>query len=137
MTEKTYLDLEEVNSLLPDKYKFDSLNKIERSIFRTKEGKPLPVLNSKLYPQNYFLYNTLTDYYKSIGVEHICFTAGLAGVFVIPIDIVSLHCKYSTIARRKGRQYQLRIKVNENNTFSFWSNDNPKEIFEITQFFFT
>lgn len=76
------------------------------------------------------------DYYKSIGVEYICFTAGLAGVFVIPIEKVSLHCKYSTIETRKGRQYQLRIKENENNTFSFWSNDDPKEIIEITQFFF-
>ena len=55
--EATYLSLQAVNALLPDNLKIDIENRLERSIYKTCEGKPLPVVNSKLYPQNYYWYS--------------------------------------------------------------------------------
>ena len=78
--EVTYLSLEEVNALLPDNLKIDIDNRIERSVYKTCEGKPLPVINSKLYPQSYYWYSSITTYFKNIGAEYICFTAGLHGI---------------------------------------------------------
>lgn len=55
--EASYLSLEEVNELLPDNLKIDIDNRLERSVYKTCQGKPLPVINSKLYPQNYYWYS--------------------------------------------------------------------------------
>ena len=84
----TYLNLEEVNALLPSSLKIDIDNRIERSVYKTCEDKPLPVINSKLYPQNYYWYSCITKHFKNIGVEYICFTVGLNGILVVPIDVV-------------------------------------------------
>lgn len=51
--ETTFLSLEDVNSLLPDNLKIDIEKRLERSVYKTCQGTPLPVINSKLYPQNY------------------------------------------------------------------------------------
>lgn len=91
----TYLSLEEVNTLLPDNLKIDTENRIDRSVYKTCEGKPLPVINSKLYPQSYYWYSSITTYFKNICAEYICFTAGLHGVLVIPIDIVVHYNRFS------------------------------------------
>jgi hypothetical protein len=93
--EASYLDLESVNSLLPDNLKVDTGNRIERSVYRTKSGSPLPIINSKLYPEKYYWYSSITKYFKGIGAEYICFTAGLSGIIVLPIDMVLEYNKYS------------------------------------------
>lgn len=137
MAEKTYLDLEEVNALLPEHLKINTKDRIERSIYATSEGKLLPVLNSKLYPDNYFWYSSITHYFKKMGAEYICFSAGLMGIFVIPTEIVVHYNKFSGWKGEgsKGRQFHVRIKAHENGTFTFWNFNDPKENIDITQYF--
>lgn len=133
----TYLNLEDVNALLPSNLKIDIENRLERSVYKTCEGKPLPVINSKLYPQNYFWYSCITSYFKKIGAEYICFTAGLYGILVVPIDLVLHYNRFSGWKgeSKKGRQYHVRIKHNQNGTLTFWNFNDPKENIDITQFF--
>ena len=135
-SEATYLSLEEVNDLLPEYLKIDTENRIERSVYKTIEGKPLPVINSKLYPQNYYWYSCVTTYFKNIGAEYICFTVGLYGVLVIPIDIVAHYNRFSGWKgeSKKGRQYHVRIRHSPDGTLTFWNFNEPSENIEITKY---
>lgn len=134
--EKTYLTLEEICNLLPDNLKFDTTERIERSVYRTVEGKPLPIINSKLYPQNYYWYSCVTSYFKQMGCEQICFTAGNYGILVIPIEVVLHYNKFSGWKgeSKKGRQYHVRIKHNADDVLTFWNFNEPNENIDITQY---
>ncbi|MBE6300946.1 MAG: hypothetical protein E7085_03695 [Parabacteroides distasonis] len=132
------LGLRDVNTLLPDNLKIDTEKSIERSVCRTVEGKPLPIVNSKLYPAKYYWYSCITKYFKEIGTEYICFTVGLNGILVIPIDIVLHYNKFSGWKGKykKGRQYHVRIKCNEDETLNFWNFNDPNENIEVTQYLY-
>lgn len=69
-SEATSLSLDKVNALLPDNLKIDIENRLERSVYKICQGKPLPVINSKLYPQNYYWYSCTTTYFKNIGADY-------------------------------------------------------------------
>lgn len=135
-SEETYLSLDKVNALLPENLKIDIENRLERSVYKTVEGKPLPIINSKLYPQNYYWYSCVTSYFKQIGCEKICFTAGNFGALVIPIDVVLHYNKFSGWKgeSNKGRQYHVRIKHNANDILTFWNFNEPSENIDITQY---
>lgn len=132
-----YLSLEEVNNLLPDNLKIDIENRLERSIYITKDGKPLPILNSKLYEADYYWYSSITTYFKKKGAEYICFTAGLNGILVIPIEIVSHYNMFSGWKGegKKGRQFHVRIKLHEDGSLSFMNFNDPKENIDLTQYY--
>lgn len=136
MENDKYLSLQEVNELLRDNLKIDIDNKFERSIYMTFEGKSLPIINSKLYPENYYWYSSMTLYYKGYGEEYICFTAGLLGILVIPIDVVEHYNKYSGWKgdSKKGRQYHVRIKHNANNVLTFLNLNEPNENIDISKY---
>lgn len=134
--EKNFLTLEEVCDLLPDSMKFNPSKRIERSVYETKEGKPLPIINSRLYPQNFYWYSCVTSHFKAIGAESICFTAGNYGILIIPIDVVLHYNKFSGWKREggKGRQYHVRIRHTKDNELSFWNFNEPSENINITQY---
>lgn len=136
LNEKTYLTLEEVHGILPDFLKFNLSERIERSVYKTIEGKPLPIINSKKYPENYYWYSCITKYFKDLGSEYICFTVGNFGVLVIPIDVVLHYNKFSGWKgeSKKGRQYHVRIKHNSDNKMTFWNFNNPDENIDVTQY---
>ena len=93
----TYLSLDKVNALLPENLKIDIENRLERSVYKTCQGKPLPVINSKLYPQIYYWYSCTTTYFKNIGADFICFTIGLNGILLYLLMLL-----YTTIAFLDG-----------------------------------
>lgn len=136
--EALYLDLESVNSLLPDNLKIDTKNRVERSVYRTISGSPLPIIKSKLYPNNYYWYSSITKYFKEIGAEYICFTEGLSGIIILPIDIVLQYNKFSGWKgdSKKGRQYHVRIKHTEDGKMHLWNFNNPDVNFDIQSFFY-
>lgn len=97
-SEATYLSLNKVNALLPENLNIDIENRLERSVYKTCQGKPLPVINSKLYPQNYYWYSCTTTYFKNIGADFIYFTIGLNGILLYLLMLL-----YTTIAFLDGR----------------------------------
>lgn len=127
----TYLSLDKVNALLPENLNIDIENRLERSVYKTCQGKPLPVINSKLYPQNYYWYSCTTTYFKNIGADFICFTIGLNGILLYLLMLL-----YTTIAFLDGRakQYHVRIKHNQDGTLIFWNFNDPNENIDITQY---
>lgn len=135
-TNKTYLSFEEVCELLPEHLRISADSKMERSVYRTKENKPLPIVNSRLYPEHYYWYSCLTKYFKDLGAEYICFTAGNYGILIIPIDVVLHYNKFSGWKGegKKGRQYHVRIKHNADNEFTFLNFNEPKENINITKY---
>ncbi len=111
--EKTFLSIEEVNEILPSELKIDGFNKLERSVYTTVSGKPLPVVNSKLHEKmSCYWYSSVTKYFKEIGAQYICFTTGNLGILIIPIDEVLEYNRHSgwKSESKKGRQYHVRIK---------------------------
>lgn len=115
--EKTFLSVEEVNQLLPPEMKIDGFNKLERSVYATINGKPLPIVNSKYHEKmNCYWYSSVTKYFKEIGAQYICFTVGKLGILLIPIDEVLEYNKHSgwKSESKKGRQYHVRIKQDIN-----------------------
>jgi len=136
--EALYLDLESVNSLLPDNLKIDTGNIVERSAYRTVSGSPLPIINSKLYPDNYYWYSSITKYFKEIGAEYICFTAGLRGIIILPIDMVLQYNKFSGWKgeSKKRRRYHVCIKHTEDDNMHLWNFNNPDVNFDIQSYFY-
>ena len=134
--EKTYLTLEEVHNILPDFLKFDLSERKERSVYKTIKGKPLPIINSKKYPENYYWYSCITKYFKDLGSEYICFTAGNFGVLVIPIDVVLHYNKFSGWKgeSKKGLQYHVRIKHNAENKMTVRNFKNPFITYKFSDF---
>lgn len=139
MANKTenFLDLNSVNSLLPSNLKIEIENPIERSVYKTIEGKPLPIINSKLYPEGFYWYSCITKYFKNIGAEYICFTAGFSGILIIPIDVVLNYNKFSGWKgeSKKGRQYHVRIKPDKEGKLHFWNFNDPKENIDLSLYF--
>ena len=135
-SEATYLSLDKVNALLPENLNIDIENRLERSVYKTCQGKPLPVINSKLYPDSYYWYSCITTYFKNLGAEFICFTVGNYGILVIPIDIVSHYNRFSGWKgeSKKGRQYHVRIRHSEDNVLTFWNFNDPRENIDITKY---
>ncbi len=112
-TRKTFLSVEEVNRLLPAEMKIDEFNKLERSVYATTNGTPLPIVNSKYHEKmSCYWYSSVTKHFKEIGAQYICFTAGNLGILLIPIDEVLEYNKHSgwKSESKKGRQYHVRIK---------------------------
>ncbi len=137
---EAYLSIEEVNTLLPNNLKIDIGNKLERSVYMTYQGKPLPVINSKYYSnQKYYWYSCITKHFKEIGAEFICFTTGNYGILVIPIDIVLHYNRFSGWKgeSKKGRQYHVRIRhdvEHNDNTLRFINYNNHTENIDITKY---
>ena len=128
-----YLDFESVNSLRPDTLKGDTENSVERSVYGTISGSPLPTINTKLYPDNHYWYSSITKYFIEIGAKYICFTAGLSGIIILPIDIVLQYNKFSGWKgeSKKGRRYHVRIKLTEDGKMHLWNFNNPDVNFDI------
>lgn len=130
---KTYLDLYEVNGLLPSDLRFTEDSKIERSLYKTNGNSNIAIVNSKLYPKNQLWYSVVTDYFKSKNVELICFTAALNGILLIPIDIIKKYNRHSGWkVLKKGRSYYVRCKI-RNEKYILYSTDG--EDIDVTEFF--
>lgn len=112
MEQTSFLSLDQVAEILPDNLKFTASDKIERSIYRTSNGQPLAIVNSKLYPDGTYWFSCVTKYFKEKGVDTICFVCANSGVVLVSTDAVLAYNKFSGWKDlRKGRSYYVRIRV--------------------------
>lgn len=129
MDQASFLSLEQVAEILPDNLKFSASDKIERSIYRSSNGKPLAIVNSKLYPDGTYWFSCVTKYFKDKGVESICFVCANSGVILVSTDAVLAYNKASGWKElRKGRSYYVRIRVVEGKHILFNFNDSSFDI---------
>ena len=130
---KEFLSLEQVNSLLSEDNKIVE-EPVERSVYPWGSNDRIAVLNSKLYPQKYYWFSCVTDYFMEIGLSKVCFICGYEGFCIIPIDIIKKYNKYSGWkANKKGRSYFVRIRQRNGITYLFADADH--EPIDITQYF--
>lgn len=88
-------------------------------IRKTIIGIVVPLLTSRTLEQTLFV-----------------FTIGLNGILIIPIDVVVHYNRFSGWKGegKKGRQYHVRIKHNQDGTLTFWNFNDPNENIDITQY---
>lgn len=133
-TSKEYLTLEQVNDLLLEDNKINIDSPIERSVYNWGANDKLAVLLSKLYPQRYYWFSCVTDYFMGIGIEKVCFICGYEGIAIIPINIIKQYNKYSGWKEnKKGRSYFVRIREREKTIYLFADSDHTPN--DITEFF--
>lgn len=135
MENQSFLTLEQVGDILPDDYKFSPSDKVERSIYKTSDGKLLAIVNSKLYPDKTYWFSSVSKYFKDKGIEKICFVCGNEGVLLIPIDIILEYNKYSGWKdNKKGRSYYVRVRPRDERLFLFNHNETCDDI-DVMDFF--
>lgn len=135
MENQTFLSLEQVSDILPDKYKFSPSLKVERSIYQTHNDTPLAIVNSKLYPNNTYWFSSVTKYFQEKGIETICFVCGNEGILLIPIDIILGYNRYSGWKdNKKGRSYYVRVKQRGGKYLLYNHNDQSDDI-DVSEYF--
>lgn len=129
-----YLTLEQVNTLLPENLRIDlSVKHIHRVIYTTVNQEYMPVATSRIAVGDSFsriMYNTITDFYISLGCKFVCFIVGTKGIILLPIDVLKQYNRYSgwKADTKKGRQYWVRGKVMDDAIILTNSNDYSQNV---------
>lgn len=129
MEQQSFLSLEQVASILPEHLKFSPTDKIERSIYRTKSGEKLALVNSKLYPDGTYWFSCVTNYFKENNANTICFVCANSGIILVPTEDVLRYNKYSGWKDlKKGRSYYVRIRRSQEKHILYNFNDSSLDI---------
>ena len=135
-----YLSLEQVNRILPENAVIDlSIKHLYRIVYTTVSGTYLPVATSKVTEVNRkskIVYNTVTDFYISLGCKYVCFIVGTKGIILLPIDILKRYNNFSgwKAETKKGRQYWIRGNVEEKSII-FTNSIDYSENVDVTPYF--
>lgn len=120
-TGKTFLDLEDINMILPKELKLDS-ERHSRGVYRAANGYLISVPNSKEYTKGYLAwYYVYADRYADKGVNYMIFTVGLSGLVLIPMDIFQSYkvgCSWKDGLKKGEKRYRIDI-TKKDGTFFF------------------
>lgn len=138
-TGKTFLDLTDINKIMPDELKL-CLERYSRGVYRAANGCLISVSNSKVYEKGhmawYFVY---ADRYAEMGVKYMLFTLGLTGFVLIPMDIFQtykLGCSWKEGLRRGEKRYRIDVTKRENNLFFINSSQRHQRELDLEPYFF-
>ena len=116
-TGKTFLDLEDINMILPKELKLDS-ERHSRGVYRAANGCLISISNSKEYAKGYLAwYYVYADRYAEIGVSYMIFTVGLLGVVLIPMELFQAYkigCYWKEGLRKGEKRYRIDITKRDN-----------------------
>ena len=86
-TGKTFLDFDDINSLLPEDFKLES-TRVSRGVYCARNGSLISISNSREYTRGslawYYVY---ADRYLDLGVSYMIFTVGLRGIIMLPMEL--------------------------------------------------
>ena len=123
-TGKTFLDFEDINSILPEDLKLNT-ERHSRGVYYAKNGNLVSISNSKTYEKGpvawYYVY---ADRYADYGVKYMIFTLGLKGIVLVPMDVFQSYkagCSWKAGLRKGEKRYRIDI-VHKNNTYFFVNN---------------
>lgn len=137
-TGKTFLDLEDINKILPNNFKLNT-ERYSRGVYRAENGDLISISNSRVYDKGYTSwYYVYADRYKDKGVKYMLFTVGLRGIVLFPMDIFQTYkagCYWKDGLRKGEKRY--RIDINEVNNKYFFINSSQNHIkkLDVTQYF--
>mgnify|MGYP006873015181 FL=1 len=138
-TGKTFLDFEDINSILPKEMKLDA-ERHSRGVYRAANGDLVSISNSKVYEKGYLSwYYVYADRYAEMGVKYMLFTIGLIGFALVPMEAFQSYkpgCSWKEGLKRGEKRYRIDITRKEGRyIFVNASQCHQKEL-DITNYFF-
>lgn len=120
-TGKTFLDLSDINRILPDKFKLFEKS-VSRGVYKSSCGDLISISNSRAYDKGYIAwYYVYADRYNQLGVKYMLFTIGMKGLVLVPMDKIQEYkvgCSWKPGRYRGEKRYRIDIKESANG-FSF------------------
>lgn len=137
-TGKTFLDLEDINMILPKQLKLDS-ERHSRGVYRAANGSLISISNSKEYTRgNLAWYYVYADRYAEKGVSLMIFTVGLSGLVLIPMEIFQSYkvgCSWKEGLRKGEKRYRIDITKREGTFFFINSSQRHQKTLDLTPYF--
>ena len=138
-TEKSFLDLAEINSIMPPELKLNS-ERYSRGVYRAANGCLISVSNSRVYTKgNMAWYYVYADRYADLGVKYMLFTIGLLGFVLVPMDVFQTYkqgCYWKEGLMRGEKRYRVDV-AKKNGVLLFVNNSqrHQREL-DLTSFFY-
>ena len=111
-TGKTFLDLTDINSILPDELKL-SPERYSRGVYCAANGSLISISNSRIYDKGHLAwYYIYADRYAELGVKYLLFTLGLRGIVLVPMDVFQSYkvgCSWKDGLKRGEKRYRIDI----------------------------
>lgn len=137
-TGKTFLDLDDINSILPDGLKLDT-ERHSRGVYRAQNGCLVSISNSKVYEKgNIAWYYVYADRYAELGVKYMLFTIGLIGLVLVPMDIFQsykLGCSWKEGLRKGEKRYRVDIAKRDNKFVFINASNTHQRILDVSECF--
>ncbi len=115
-TGKTFLDFDDINSILPNELVLDA-ERHSRGVYRARNGLLISISNSKIYEKGYIAwYYVYADRYAELGVKYMLFTIGLMGLVIVPMDVIQSYkigCSWKNGLRKGEKRYRFDIAKKE------------------------
>lgn len=137
-TGKTFLDLEDINMILPKELKLDS-ERHSRGVYRAANGCLISISNSKEYAKGYSAwYYVYADRYADKGVSYMIFTVGLSGLVLIPMAIFQSYkvgCSWKEGLRKGEKRYRIDITKKDGTYFFVNSSQRHQKTLDLTPYY--
>ena len=137
-TGKTFLDLNDINSILPQDLSLN-VERHSRGVYCSANGNLISISNSKIYDRGYLAwYYVYADRYADLGVNYMLFTLGLRGVVLVPMDVIQsykLGCSWKEGLRRGEKRYRIDIAQKDGKYFFVNSSQRHQSRLDVTPFF--
>ncbi len=137
-TGKTFLDLDDINTILPNDLKIEK-EPYSRGVYRAANGSLISISNSKTYPIGYLTwYYVYADRYEKLGVSYMIFTVGLLGLVIVPMEVFQkykLGCSWKEGLKRGEKRYRVDITKKENTYYFINSSAIHERKLDLTPYF--
>ena len=122
-TGKTFLDLTDINSIMPDELKLNP-ERHSRGVYCAVNGSLISISNSKIYDKGYLAwYYVYADRYADLGVKYMLFTLGKLG------------CSWKEGLRRGEKRYRIDVTKKDGKLFFVNSSQRYQRRLDLTPFF--
>ena len=137
-TGKTFLDFDDINSILPNELKLDA-ERYSRGVYRAQNGSLISISNSKVYEKGYIAwYYVYADRYADLGVKYMLFTIGLKGLVLVPMDVIQAYkvgCSWKDGLRKGEKRYRIDIARKNGNFFFVNASQRHQKTLDLTPYF--
>lgn len=137
-TGKTFLDIEDINTILPKELKLNTV-RFSRGVFRAKNGVLVSISNSRVYDKGsiswYYVY---ADRYLDLGVKYMLFTIGLSGIVLLPMEAFQSYkkgCYWKEGLKIGEKRYRIDIKKDDKNYFFVNYSQVHQNKLDVTNYF--
>ena len=133
-TGKTFLDLEDINLILPEELKLEN-ERHSRGVYRAANECLISISNSKEYAKGYLAWYYV---YAEIGVSYMIFTVGLSGIVLVPMNIIQSYkvgCSWKDGLRRGEKRYRIDIAKRDGTLFFVNTSQRHQRFLDLTPYF--